>query len=1051
MDPYFVELLARSPREILAVDIVAKATLVLAAAGAVALALRRSSAASRHLSWSLGLGAALALPVLSLALPWWSWRVLPAAMETVPPIPSSSDSPAPHSGQPGTAPQSLVGIALEEEALLNAGPAGRLPSRPTAASPTPPSVPSRGVLTPSWSWLWAAWLAGAVTVLSAPIAGRIALARWAREAEPIVGDDWSALLRDLSARLGLTRRIALLRSARAAMPMTWCRIRPVVLLPAESESWDVDRRRDVLLHELAHVRRLDCLTQMIARAACAVYWFHPLAWFAERRMRIERERACDDVVLLAGARASDYAGHLLEIARGLHVPRPAALAALAMARPSQLEGRLMAILDPARRRRGPGRKVTASALLVAILLLVPLATLRVGARASAASAPMPGPIADAPPAADLAAPMTISGRVLDPAGKSVPDAAVMVIVRLKSPDRPMLEMPPGAMTAHDGRCDGSGRFRIELPRTTSARYDGVTITALAPGYGIGWVELDPDADQPAVDVALRAEQVIRGRLLDINGQPARGVALRLRALSQAVRGGVPPTVFRPDLSELRWRDSPAWPGPAISDADGRFALRGLGRGLLGHLIIDDPRFTLPATMIQTDENVDARRLNILIPAIKVESGPDPKPIAIALQPPRTITGRVIYADTGQPVPRALITGALRHYEADSEGRFRVPMDGPPRVTRFTVSARSPDGAPYLVARKQGEWPKGAVEQSVDLALPRGVVVRGKVVEEGTGRPVAGAIVRLAPDSIPFQDLGAPAVTNADGTYRVAGPPGPGYVVAQGPSDDYVPREFAVAGGPLNRHRFYAHAYRSVDLKPGGPEQEVDLALRPGAAIDGRVVGPDGQPVRDAWVISRLILSGFPAGARKRWVVRNDRGRGRARDGHFALHGLEPDAEVAAYFLDPERKLGATARLSGRSGANGPITVRLETCGTARARLVGPDGKSIDRDPAGRLASMVVTPGPPSSGQAAKDGPLFAEEASLFLLDPVNYGDDLQSDAQGRLSFPALIPGATYRIVDRTPVIDGGEPAIRKEFTVQPGEALDLGDILIARPRGRNSP
>ena len=139
------------------------------------------------------------------------------------------------------------------------------------------------------------------------------------------------------------------------MPMAWGILRPAVLMPAEADEWPIERLRIVLLHELAHVRRRDCLTHLLAQVACAVYWFHPLAWMAARRARAERERACDDLVLAAGTRGSDYAEELLQIARVMRSGRfPAVLAGatLAMAHRSQLEGRLLAILDPRIPRRG---------------------------------------------------------------------------------------------------------------------------------------------------------------------------------------------------------------------------------------------------------------------------------------------------------------------------------------------------------------------------------------------------------------------------------------------------------------------------------------------------------------------------------------------------------------------------------------------------------------------------------------------------------------------------------------------------------------------------
>ncbi len=1062
MNALFLDLLGWSPRAIPALDLTVKATLVLAVAGVAVLALHRASAAARHLAWCLGLGAALALPVLSLVVPGWSWRILPMAAERGHHARiSGADAAAPRLGPPLAAPGPLDDLTLDGDELMGSARATGSLSRGMPASPIASSSLRWGfVPAPSWSWLWAVWLAGVLAVLSARLAGWIALGRLTRDAEPIDDAEWTTQARDLAAKLGLTRRILLLRGARAAMPMTWGWIRPVVLLPAEADSWGVDRRRGVLLHELAHVKRLDCLTQAIARVACAVYWFHPLAWIATRRMGVERERACDDVVLLAGARASEYAGHLLEVARGLRAHQVAALAVLAMARPSQLEGRLLAILDPDRRRRGPGRGLALIALMTAMLMLVPLGTLQFGSRASANAVPTREPIVDDPRPADPAARMAVTGRVLDPQGKPVPHAAVMVIVPSKYSKRPLLETSVGgAMTAHEGRCDDSGQFRIELPRTTSARQYGLTVTAMAPGYGVGWAELDPDADPPVADIALRPELIVWGRMFDVKGEPAAGVALRIELINPVVGGTVSTAVGRPDFHELHRRDFPAWPGPAISDDQGRFTVRGLSRGLLCRLLIEDPRFAIPLSTLQTAEEVDARLPIARLGTIKVDPGPNPGPIAIALQPANAIVGRVTYGDTGGPVPHALIASGASYSEADAEGRFRVHSAGPAAAGRFGVRAQAPDGAPYLMTLKQGEWPKGAIEQSVDIALPRGAVVRGRVTEEGTGRPVAGAVVRVtSPPSRGGPPLGfsVPGVTGPDGTYRVAAPAGPGYLVVQGPDDDYVLREFggegAMYAAVAGRRRLYAHAYRAVELKPGGPDHEVDLTLRRGVALHGRAVGPDGQPARDAWICSRLMLRTQPDGGWKLFILPQDHSRSPVRDGRFVLHGLDPDTavEVPTFFLDPVRKLGATARLSGRSEANGPVTVRLEPCGMARARLVTSDGKPLARYDARALASIVVTPGPLFGGRGAEDGPLFAEEASVVSLDPVNYGSDFQSDAQGQLTLPALIPGATYRIEDFTPAFGGGTPAIRKEFTVKPSETIDLGDILIARPRDRNS-
>jgi protocatechuate 3,4-dioxygenase beta subunit len=685
-------------------------------------------------------------------------------------------------------------------------------------------------------------------------------------------------------------------------------------------------------------------------------------------------------------------------------------------------------------------RLWAAPLLVAIVLAV-------GGRAPAGTADPPAP-----------GRMTIAGRVLDPAGKPVPGAAVMVLVRSRLADRPTFTSAIRPTSAYDRRCDGSGGFRVELPRTSSARHDALVVTARAPSFGMGWAELDPDAEAPAADVALRPEQVVRGRLFDVQGRPAREVVVKVDTVYPPGRFAVIEALRHPDADRHLGLDRPAWPGPAISDDDGRFTLRGLGRDLRYYLIVDDPRFATETILIQVGAGADPVPPGFASPNITVEAGPDPKPIAIALKPAEIVTGRVTYADTGRPVPHALVaTSPISAYEADGDGRFRVPASpAASRANRIGIRAQAPEGAPYLVVGQPHEWPKGAVEQSVDVALPRGQVVRGRITEEGSGRPVAGAVVRAVPDRPPnaaalgeTSAQGTFAVTGPDGTYRVATRPGPGGVVVQAP-DDYVLREFGGDGGAFSARpghdRLYAHAYRAVDVKPGMPDLVVDLALRRGATVRGRVVGPDGRPVRSAAIYSLATLWVSPIGGWRDWNLISNRGHADVHDGRFALHGLDPEGELPAYFIEPESKLGATVRFSGRSAASGPPTVRLEPCGSARCRLVDPESKPLGRYPATGLLLLVATPGPTHRRNPAKADPLFADELAVNRLDMVNYRRDARSDAEGRATFPMLIPGASYRVVDRTPVIGGGDPAVRKEFTVKPGEAVELGDILIARPR-----
>lgn len=336
------------------VEMALKTTLILAAALAVARMLRQSSAAARHGLWIAAIASVLSLPLVSFLTPQWT------------------------TGTP------VVGVQAEA------------PSPFSPAAPFIPQPPRAQVQVLAWTWF-----AGSALVLSRLAAGLLKTARLTRSATPMTA---SELPMELARQLRLGRRVNLMASEECAIPMTWGVFHPRVLLPATSSNWPNERLRAVLSHEFVHVKRLDSLTQLLSQIACAMYWWNPLVWLASVKLRQERERSCDDAVLLLGMNAPSYAEHLVGLARLVSSGQTRWSSGVAMAGSSNLEDRLVALLDQTRNRRPLSRRAITIAVTAAVCLLLPVAAFRLAAQTAKG---------------------TISGTVHDSSGAAIPGATVL--------------------------------------------------------------------------------------------------------------------------------------------------------------------------------------------------------------------------------------------------------------------------------------------------------------------------------------------------------------------------------------------------------------------------------------------------------------------------------------------------------------------------------------------------------------------------------------------------------------------------------------------------
>lgn len=159
------------------------------------------------------------------------------------------------------------------------------------------------------------WVAGVFFFLLPLILGRIALMIMGREAVPHRKPEHVKLVKKLAAKFGISRDVAMLTSDRCSVPFTYGFKKPFLVMPVGLQSWPNRQLEAVLIHELAHIRRRDCLTQLTARVICGLFWFVPLIWIAYARMQREQEKACDGCVIDAGIKPVEYAGHIVDLVR----------------------------------------------------------------------------------------------------------------------------------------------------------------------------------------------------------------------------------------------------------------------------------------------------------------------------------------------------------------------------------------------------------------------------------------------------------------------------------------------------------------------------------------------------------------------------------------------------------------------------------------------------------------------------------------------------------------------------------------------------------------
>lgn len=518
----------------IAAELLVKATVILALGLTAARLARPAQASVRHLLHAATFAALILLPIAALTVP-------NVVIEVSVPGAAGHAITSGREDLPAASPARAAGDGLQ--ALPRATPLFAL------------SMPTDWRTVVRWSWI-----GGAVMLLASLFLALARVSRLRRTSVP--RPELRPLAQSLAIDAGIRRPIEVLEHESAPAPMTCGVSHPAIVLPIDARNWEDAALRRALVHELEHVRRRDWAMQLIARAVCACYWFHPLVWMAWRALCLEAERACDDAVVRSAER-TDYADQLVLLAR--RISQAHAPAILGMANRSDLATRVAALLDDGQRRGRAGLFAASMVSLAAALVVAAIAPMRAVAAPAANGAVVgaAGEQTSRRPGDRDARPRRIRGldRALYEAAESGAPSEIEELIRAGADVNAAIDGDgsPLIAAAREGRSqvvrlllDRGADVNMAVrgdgnPLIMAAREGFADVVALLLDRGARIDEMVPDDENALIQASgsgqLDVVRLLIGRGADVNARAwAESAGERLRGewrtpLSMARRGG----------------------------------------------------------------------------------------------------------------------------------------------------------------------------------------------------------------------------------------------------------------------------------------------------------------------------------------------------------------------------------------------------------------------------------------------------------------------------------------------------------------------------------